>query len=149
MFLLAKSYSFGDCVLTIAGLPIGGYGEDGGVTFEPLTPERTITAIGADGQTTANQSKDRRYRMTIRLMETSTSNTTCGGLQSLQELARGPLKTANYNQPVVFRDLNTGEAISCNQCIWEGEPTITKDATASVREWKAILPNPIKKYATL
>jgi hypothetical protein len=148
MFTLAKSYSFGDNVCTAGGLPIGGFGE-GGVTFEPLTPERVTTEIGPDGLVTGVQSKDRRFRMTIHLMETSTSNTTIKGLQALQEIAKGPLKTLSYNQPLFYRDLNTGEQMVSNQIIWEGDPSMTKQAAPNERVWTAILPNPVYTPANL
>ena len=149
MFTVAKSYSFGDYILTIGGLPIGGYGEDGGVTFEPLTPERTTTMVGADGEVTATQTKDKRVRMTVRLMETSRSNSTLASFQKAQELAKGPLKTASYFVPVAGVDANTGETVISAQCIFEGPPTVTKDQNPSNREWSAILPAPVLTFATL
>lgn len=149
IFNLAKSYSFGDIAFNIKGVKIGGFGEEGGVTFSPVTPERTTTMVGADGQVTAVQGKDRRWTMEVELMETSVSNAFMNGVQADQESAKGPAKTKSYLVRMAMQDRNTGESMTSAQVIFQGPPEVTKKGTATSRIYTAVLPSPIYIPATL
>lgn len=137
LFSLAKSYCFADVVLTVNGIRIQGFGDDGGVTIEPDGDDGALSQ-GADGEVTLTQFAPPPFKATIKLKQTSTSNGVLAGLRALQR----SLGVSLMPCPFSLLDPGSGETLLSPQAIFMGRPSVSMDKEASDREWVLGLPNP-------
>jgi len=137
LFQQAKSYNFSDVLCLVAGLRIGGFGEDGGIEVE-FNGDLSSMKQGADGEPTVSLLPIPTATVTIKLMETSTSNTLLQGLLVAQRAA-----PAGFGIPFALVDPNTSESLLGGQCVFMGFPAISKGKEAGEREWKLGIPKPV------
>jgi hypothetical protein len=142
LFNLSKSYNFSEVVLTIDGQRIGGYGEDGGVSVE-FAGDDSEMVQGADGEVVVNQLPRQPATMTVTLLETSLSNGILQAIYTAQRL------TGTALSPLALVDPSTGESLMSAEAKIANRPNITKNKSASAREWKILLPYPEVLYPVL
>jgi hypothetical protein len=140
LFQQAKSYNFSDVVCTVAGLRIGGFGEDGGIEVE-FNGDLSSMKQGADGEPTVSLLPIPTATATIKLMETSASNTVLQGLLVAQRAA-----PAGFALPFALVDPGTGEGLLGGQCVFLNFPGISKGKEAGEREWKLGIPKPVVSF---
>jgi hypothetical protein len=141
LFQTAKSYNLSDVIVTVSGLRLGGFGEDGGVEVE-FQGDISSMKQGADGETTVSLLPIPPAVVTITLMETSASNEVLMGLLVAQRnLPEG------FVLPFAMVDPNTGETLLGGQVTFMNLPNISKGKEAGTREWKLGLPKPIISFA--
>lgn len=131
-------YSFEANVLTINGVRIGNFSEDGGIGYERASAARDSVS-SADGYTTAYRLSDGRLTATIEVMETSASYTFLYELY-LEQLRAEELSprapTFNYTHV----DGKTGEEVSSGEAIFLAPPTPNKTRAPSLRPFTILLP---------
>jgi hypothetical protein len=133
----SKTYNFSDVIVTIAGLRIGGWGEDGGITVEWASDLASIKQ-GADGEPTVSLLPIPAATVTLKLMETSASNTVLQGLLVAQRAT-----PAGFTMPFAMADPSTGEALLSGQAVFMAFPGVSKSREVGEREWKLGLPKPV------
>lgn len=141
LFQVAKSYDFSEVQVTVGGLRIGGFDEDGGISIEPQT-EIASMKMGADGEVTVSKLPLPMQVVTITLAETSASNALLAGLLVAQREA-----PAGFVLPFACLDLNTGESVLAGQCVFMNVPTVGKARESGNREWKLGLPKAVNTFA--
>uniref|UniRef100_A0A6M3KSW2 Uncharacterized protein n=1 Tax=viral metagenome TaxID=1070528 RepID=A0A6M3KSW2_9ZZZZ len=143
MFNIASSYNFSRVVLTVGGYPIGGYGDDGGVSIDYAGDDATMTQ-GADGEVVINQLPSQPATVTVTLKEVSKSNAILAGLRDIQRAL-----PVGYVLPFLLLDPSTGESLACAQCAFANRPNVSKTKEAGEREWHLLIPHPVYVGATL
>ena len=141
-FIVSKSYDFSSVVLTVSGLRIGGFAEDGGVTIA-FDGDIASAKRGADGEATISKLPMPIAQLTITLMETSTSNGTLEGLLAAQRLL-----PTGFVLPIAMIDPSTGETFLAGQAAFSNMPEIGKAKEAGTREWRLLVPNAAVAYAS-
>ena len=141
LFTVAKSYSFSDVQIVVAGLRIGGFDEGGGISID-FGGDIASMKQGADGEVTVSKQVLPPAVATITLMETSSSNLVLQGLLVAQRET-----PAGFVLPFAMIDLTTGESILSGQCVFLNMPGISKQREAGNREWKLGLPTYVAAYA--
>jgi hypothetical protein len=136
MGLIAKSYDLSKVILVVGGVPIGGYGEDGGIEIEPIAPIHEVS-VGADGLTVASKTNNTDARASITLSEMSAGYLALAALMKLQELNPLPVLIP---LPFLLVDPSNGDQISSAFVIFLDRPTITKNRTAGQRVFTLHLP---------
>lgn len=136
MGLIAKSYDLSKVALTLAGVPLGGYGEDGGIEVEFQAPIHEVT-VGADGLTVASKTNNTDAVATITLSESSAGYARLALLMKAQELNPLPALV-----PLAFMLLDpiNGDTISTAFAIFIDRPTVSKGRTAGDRVFTIHLP---------
>jgi len=88
-------------IITLGGVPIGGYADG---TFVNITPnsERWTRKVGADGEVNRSLSNDNTSSVDLTLMQTSLSNT------YLHTVEKADALTGLGMLPLSFTDLNDG-----------------------------------------
>jgi len=136
MGLLAKSYDLAKVILTVGGVPIGGYGEDGGVEIAPIAPIHEVS-VGADGLTVASRMNNDDALATITLNEMSAGYAALGALMKVQELNPTPVLIP---VPFLLIDPSNGDTIASAFVIFVDRPTMAKGRTAGDRVFTLHLP---------
>ena len=130
---LLKSYNLGLVALTIGGIPIGGYGTDGGIEFEQGSDlfEKTV---GATGLPTYSLLNDDTVQVTITVMETSAAYAALAALMQAQVAAAslGALPPLPFN----MIDISTGDTISAAFSVFMSRPNQNKARVAGAREFR-------------
>lgn len=134
---LLKSYNFGLVQITIGGIPIGGFGTDGGIEFEQGSDlfEKTV---GATGLVTYSLLNDDSMEATITVMETSAGYAALAAAMSAQVLA---VSATGVIPPLPFAmiDVSTGDTLASAFCVFMTRPNMNKGRVAGVREFRISL----------
>jgi hypothetical protein len=101
MELLTGTYSFRRIMLSIAGVPVVGFGEGDALTVE-YDADLFTDKCGAGGSVVRGQLQDNRATIKIKLMQTSPAITAIEGLLRSDQL------TGKGAFPVSLVDLNSG-----------------------------------------
>lgn len=143
---LLRPYDFNQVLITVNGVQIGGFGEEGGIEFE-MGGDMVEHAVGADGTVFVNRSNDKRLIGTITVMQNTASATYLGGLMQLQDAAVGPLPTIN----LFVRNIITGEQVQDPQSIFIQRPAPNQNAASSERAFAILMPYAANKivYGTI
>jgi hypothetical protein len=136
MGLIAKSYDLAQVVLVVGGVPIGGYGEDGGIEIAPVAPIHEVS-VGADGLTVASKVNNTDAIATITLNEMSAGYLALAAIMKVQELNPTPLLIPI---PFLLIDPSNGDQISSAYTIFVDRPTLSKGRTAGERVFTLHLP---------
>lgn len=73
-------------ILTIGGVPIGGYADGTFISFE-MAEDAFTTSVGADGETVRVKSNNRLGTLTITLQQTSDSNSSLSAVATADQLS--------------------------------------------------------------
>lgn len=143
---LLRPYDFNQVLITVDGVQIGGFGEEGGIEFE-MGGDMLEHSVGADGTVFVNRSNDKRVIGTITVMQNTAAATYLGGKMQLQNAAIGPLPTIN----LFIRNLITGEQIQDPQSVFIQRPAPNQNASSSERAFPILLPYAANKiiYGTI
>lgn len=121
---ILKTHDFGQVTLSVGGVLIGGFGEEGGVEFE-WASDIGEDIVGADGEVTFSRSNDRRLYADITLLETSAGYSRLMAMMRAQQMEPAIL-------PLPFELANpvTGERISSSYTVFKtrGEANVQKGA---------------------
>jgi hypothetical protein len=129
MGLLAKSYDLSRVVLVVAGVPIRGFGEDGGVEIEFTGPIYEVTE-GADGLTVASKTNRTDAVATVTLSEKAVGYLALSIIMKAQELTPLPILVP---LPFLLLDPSNGDVTTAAFTIFLDRPTITKNRVAGER----------------
>lgn len=132
---LLKSYDLGTVQLIIGGIPIGGYGEDGGLEYEQSSALFEFN-VGATGLVTASRLNDDLVFAIITVMETSASYRNLGRIMQAQAALPGVIVPLAY---LMFDPL-TGDTIASAFVVFDTRPNMTKGRTAGERVFRVALP---------
>lgn len=131
-----KTYDFKQGnILVIGGVEVGGYDEDGSITYE-FPSELYERKNGADGQTTVSRLNDDDVLCTVTLLESSPAYKQLALLMNFQ-LNQNPI----IPLPFVHVDINNGDEIVSAYTVFMTRPTPTKGRTVGTREFQVLLPN--------
>lgn len=131
-----RTHDFKQYVLTIGGVIIGGFGDDGGVEFE-MGADIGEDTVGADGEVTFSRNNDRRMYCDITVKQTSTGHARLSAFAAAQALQSEIL-------PLPFESFNprTGERVSSEFCVFKTAPGPSEQKAAQDRVWRVMLPYP-------
>jgi hypothetical protein len=99
---LVGTYDPKKVIITLGGVPIGGYADGTFVQIDPNS-ETWQKKVGADGEVARSLSNDNTHTMQITLMQTSLSNAYLRTVMNADKL------TGLGMLPLSFTDLNTGD----------------------------------------
>ena len=136
MGLLAKNYDLAKVILTVGGIPLGGYADDGGIDIAPLAPIHEVS-VGADGLTVASRMNNDDALATITFLESSNGYFALAGLMKIQELNPTPVLIP---LPFFMIDPINGDVISSAFTIFVDRPTVGKGRTVGERVFTLHLP---------
>ncbi len=136
MGLIAKSYDLAKVILVVGGVPIGGYGNDGGVEVEWLAPIFEVS-VGADGLTVGSKQNNTDATAVITLSEMSAGYLALAGAMKLQEFDPSP---ALIPLTFLLLDPSNGDQISTAFVMFTDRPTMGKGRTAGDRVFRLHLP---------
>lgn len=135
-FQSPKLHDFSQYVLTIGGVLIGGFGEDGGVEFEWMEDIGEST-IGADGLVEFERNNDKRLTATITLKASS------DGYARITALMKAQMQQDTLTElPFESADPQTGERVTSAYTIFQSRPEPTMEKSAQEREIEVLLPYP-------
>jgi hypothetical protein len=129
MGLIAKTYDLAKVILVVGGVPITGYGEDGGIEIEFTGPIHEVTE-GADGLTVASKTNLTDAVATITLSEKAAGYLALATAMRLQEQDPSPVLLP---VPFLLTDPSNGDVTSAAFTIFMARPTITKNRLAGER----------------
>lgn len=130
------TYSFSSVHATLS-TPTGAIniGSDAGVGEEGITVEATteknVMTIGADGRGMNSLVANNSGSITVRLLKTSGVN---GKLQWAFDLQTQAPATHGKNV-LVIRDVFRGDTITCSDCAFARQPTVTYAIEGGINEW--------------
>ncbi len=126
----AATYDPSDILLVVANIPITGYGDGTFVRIEEQSDGIT-SYVGADSEVARSISPDPRVRITVTLMQTSTSNDVFTGLYAADRLGSGSATFA-----LLLKDLRGTTLFASSQAWIMKMATINFAKTADQhREW--------------
>ena len=133
-FQFLKTYDFAKNKVVIGPVVIGGYGDDGGIEYEP-TSDIGEPTYGADGEATFSRSNNRGTIATITLKETSNTLALLDALRKAQQLQR-KITPLNFNH---FDSL-TGDKVKSTYCVFLNWAAPSKARNAGERQFRVWLP---------
>jgi len=128
------AYDLSQQVITINGAKLGGFGEDGAVTYAPSS-DIIEHSVGADGLVVASRNNDKRIVATVMVREMSNSYTVLWNLLKAQQI--GPRFTP---LPWYHLDPSNGDVVTDTHALFVNYPEIEKGQTTSDREFQILLP---------
>jgi hypothetical protein len=133
-----RFHSFKQYTCTVAGVLVGGHGDDGGVEIE-FASDLIEDTVGADGEVTINTTNDDRAYVTFNMKQSSAGYARLMALLQAQKLQ---LDSTGRALPLPFESFNplTGERVSGAELIFKTRPTISEQKSAQDREIGAVLP---------
>lgn len=133
-----KTYDFKNWLVTVAGQKIEGFDDDEGFTIE-WDEDFTSEAVGADGRdVTRNILNNQLATLTIKLKQTSHSNTTLKNVFLADRAA--PVRSNAQTVVVSVLSLSSGATYGGNQCWIKKPPSITGGKEAGMYEWPIRIP---------
>jgi hypothetical protein len=133
---LLKSYDLGIVQLVVGGIPIGGFGEDGGIEFESDSDLWEVN-VGATGLTTFSKVNNDLLFAIVTVMETSLAYAALGGLLKTQQLNPLPVIVP---LPFLMVDPSTGDTVSSVASVFTQRPNQNKGRVAGERIFRIALP---------
>lgn len=125
-----KDYAADEVDVLFAGVPLTGYADGEFVTIEFTTDAFTST-VGSDGEVVRNRSNDYRATITVKLLQSSSSNDLLSAIYESDRLARNGAGVG----ALMIKD-NQGRAIYTASEAWiRKHPDISFDREATSREW--------------
>ena len=123
--------------VTIGGVLIGGYGEDGGIEYE-YDSDQFEYVVGADGEVTVSAQNNFAMIVTVTLMETSKSISELEGLRRTQLAAAaiGPI----LPMPWLHIDRRQLDSVVEAQAVFLDRPAPSKTRNAGERQFRILLP---------
>lgn len=125
--------------LTVAGIPISGYGPDEGVVITPHGDIGEIT-VGATGLTVFSRSNDFDATMTVTVLESSKSYTALAGLMKAQGLIPGAIVPL----PILMLDIINGDTLFAAYGVFTKYPEMSKRRSVSTRVFELHIPDGMK-----
>lgn len=133
-FQFLKTYDFAKNKVVVGKSVIGGFGDDGGVEYEPMEDIGEPT-YGADGEATFSRSNNRGIMVTITLKETSNSIPVLDDLRREQQQQR-KIQPLSYNH----FDTLSGDKVKSANCVFVNRAAPSKTKNAGEREYRLWLP---------
>lgn len=96
------------------------------------------SVAGTDGEVAVSVLYDRRWNVTLRLLQTSDENLKCAALYNLKRVRHGGGVQAGFFSFLAFH-ADTNEYLVAPNACFSRPPTLTVDRTATVREWSILL----------
>lgn len=125
-----KVYDSDQYSASLAGIAFEGFADG-----EWLRIERDNNAfddvVGTDGEVTRSKTNDDRATITLRLMQTSSTNSLLSAFYNADKLTPGGVGVG----PFLLRDQQGTTLISAEKCWIAKEPDVSMDRTATEREW--------------
>jgi len=125
----SKFYDPNAHVMTFGGVPLQGFSEDTKVKVERISP-RMGSMAGVDGEVTRYRLNDPRVKITISLMQSSSSNDDLSEAHDIDFRTPGGVVSSFYLQ-----DLLGSTVISCGAAWIVGYPDEELKKTPGPREW--------------
>jgi hypothetical protein len=133
-FEFLKTYDFVKNKIVIGSIVIGGFGDDGGIEYEPVSDIGEM-AYGADGEATFSRQNIKGVVATITLKETSNSIPLLDALRKAQQLTR-KIPPLNFNH----LDTLTGDSVKSGYCVFKNWAAPSKSRNAGERTFVVELP---------
>jgi hypothetical protein len=125
---LVGSYDPKKVIITIGGVPIGGYADGTFVQVDPNS-ETWTKKVGADGEVARSLSNDNTHTIQITLMQTSLSNAYLRTVENADKL------TGLGMLPLSFTDLNTMESHFWPQAWVTTDPSVGRAKETTDTQW--------------
>lgn len=94
------------------------------------------SVVGTDGEVAVSVMYDKRWTVTLKLLQSADANVLCSELYNLKrQTAKSPLGFF----PFLAKHSDTGEYLTATDACFSRPPTISQDRTATTREWKILL----------
>lgn len=123
-----KTYDPKEVILTVGGVPIGGFADGTFIAFERASDSYSKIS-GADGEISRAKSNDKSGQLTVTLAQTSDSNAVFSGIQLLDE------KSNKGVVPVLLKEVNGLTTIFSGRG-WVRKPAnVEYGKEISNREW--------------
>lgn len=128
--MTTKIYDADQVTVAILGIPMKGYADGDFLTIERDTPVFS-DVVGTDGEVTRSKTNDRRAKVTLRLMQTSSSNDLLSAAVNADENAPNGAGIGAF----LVRD-RSGRALHTASECWISEvPSRGFGREAKEREW--------------
>lgn len=126
--MAVKTYDPKEVILTVGGVPIGGYADGTFISFERSNDAYTMIS-GADGETSRAKSNDKNGSLTLTLAQTSDSNAVLSGIAQLDEKSNAGVV------PILLKEVN-GDTTILSASGWIRKfPTVEYAKEITNREW--------------
>lgn len=96
------------------------------------------SVAGTDGEVAVSVLYDKRWNVTLRLLQTSDENLKCASLYNLKRVRHGGGVQGGFFSFLAFHADTNEYLVAANAC-FSAPPTLSVDRTATVREWKLLL----------
>lgn len=129
------SFSFKDVTVLVNGIPITGFDSGAGAISIERNEDAYALLIGADGDAAAMKNANRSGVATLRLLQTSLSNSYLSGLLKTQD--------AGLLSPVPFavNDANGLDLVLAEAAYPMAPPVLAYGSEHAPREWRLALPS--------
>jgi len=128
---MAKFYDPDQVAVSFAGATIQGYADGEYITVEQVS-DAFGDVVGTDGEVARSKSNDRRATVTIKLLQTSESNSILSGLHNLDLNAPNGAGVGSFSMV----DLQGKTLVQAEQSWIVKFPDNSMDRTAKSREWE-------------
>lgn len=141
-----KVYDLKQVLCTVGGVTISGYGEEDAVRFEWASDigEEFVTV---DGSVLFARSNDRRLRVAITLMQTSSAVPLLAALLETQHGLPAVVAGSLVQPPFYMTDPIFGDHIA-GGCIFLNRPLPNKGKVIGEYEFRLLLPDPVWQIGT-
>lgn len=123
------NYSFKNASVIFGIIEMGGFADGDDVVNIEQNAEQFTKTVGAKGDVTRVQTADNSARVTVKLLQTSSTN------KELTNTYLGDRETAAAAAPLIVTNLESGEVFACNNAWIVGYPTVTRGAGVNIMEW--------------
>jgi hypothetical protein len=123
-----KTYDPKKVILTVGGVPIGGYADGTFIGLERTNDAYSVHS-GADGEVARAKSNDRTAQLTITLAQTSDSNAVLSGIAQLDERANAGVV------PVILKEIGGLTTVFSGTCWVRKQANIEYAKEITNREW--------------
>lgn len=123
-----KTYDPKKVILTVGGVPIGGFADGTFITLERTNDAYSVHS-GADGEVSRAKSNDKTAALVITLAQTSDSNDVLSGIGQLDERANAGVV------PVLLKEIGGNTTIFAGTGWIRKFPSVEYAKEVSNREW--------------
>lgn len=123
-------YSFKDVICIVGGIKLSGFAAGDDCVIVARRTDVVTPTVGADGNATIAKSADKSVDITIKLLDTSISNSV------LQDILTTSDEIYTIPVPVQIQDLGGLDTCVCSAAVISKAPDMTKGAGANTYEWK-------------
>lgn len=123
-------YSFQDVICILGGIKLSGFAEGDDCIIIARRTDVITPTVGADGNATIAKSADKSVDITIKLLDTSISNSIIQDLLTTSDL----IYTIPF--PIQIQDLGGLDTCVCSAAVVSKAPDLQFGAGANTREWK-------------